>query len=68
MGFGDRLPFDLPTRPSQVTRGDGSAPGGFVDDTELANASYGQARTLVTPLQMCMVTSMYINDAIHPSH
>jgi peptidoglycan glycosyltransferase len=62
MGFGDRLPFDLPTASSQVTTGDGSAPGGFLDDTELANASYGQARTLVTPLQMALVASTVAND------
>jgi peptidoglycan glycosyltransferase len=62
MGFGDPLPFDLPTKASQVTNGDGAAPGGFVDDTELANASYGQARTLVTPLQMALVAATVAND------
>jgi penicillin-binding protein A len=61
MGFGDQLPFDLPTAKSQVTPGDGSAPGGFLDDTELANASYGQARTFVTPLQMALVASTVAN-------
>jgi peptidoglycan glycosyltransferase len=61
MGFGDRLPFDLPTAASQVTSGGGTAPGGFVDDTELANASYGQARTFVTPLQMALVASIVAN-------
>jgi penicillin-binding protein A len=62
MGFGKPLPFDLPTAPSQVTTGDGNAPGGFVDDTELANASYGQARTVVTPLQMALVAATVAND------
>ena len=62
MGFGDSIPFDLPTAASQVTTGDGTAPGGFVDDTELANASYGQARTLVTPLQMALVAATVAND------
>jgi peptidoglycan glycosyltransferase len=62
MGFGQPLPFDLPTSASQVTTGDGSAPGGFVDDTELANASYGQARTVVTPLQMALVAATVAND------
>jgi peptidoglycan glycosyltransferase len=57
MGFGAPLPFDLPTAVSQVTDGDGSQPGGFTDDVELANASYGQAETFVTPLQMALVAS-----------
>ena len=55
MGFGAPLPFDLPTAVSQVTNGDGSQPGGFTDDVELANAAYGQAETFVTPLQMALV-------------
>ncbi len=45
MGFGAPIPFDLPTAVSQVTNGDGSKPGGFSDDVELANAAYGQAET-----------------------
>jgi penicillin-binding protein A len=62
MGFGSSIPFDLPTAASQVTGGDGSAPGGFLDDTELANASYGQAETVVTPLQMALVAATVAND------
>lgn len=62
MGFGAPLPFDLPTAVSQVTNGDGSQPGGFTDDVELANASYGQAETLVTPLQMALVAATVAND------
>ena len=61
MGFGAPLPFELPTSPSQVTNGGGSAPGGFSDETELANASYGQAQTLVTPLQMALVAATVAN-------
>jgi penicillin-binding protein A len=61
MGFGAPLPFDLPTASSQVTNGDGSAPGGFSDIVELANASYGQAETLVTPLQMSLVAATVAN-------
>ena len=57
MGFGAPLPFDLPTARSQVTNGGGPLPGGFKDDVELANAAYGQAETLVTPLQMALVAS-----------
>lgn len=62
MGFGSPLPFDLPTAVSQLTNGGGSQPGGFTDDVELANASYGQAETFVTPLQMALVASTVAND------
>jgi len=62
MGFGSPLPFDLPTAASQVNDGDGSEPGGFADDVELANASYGQAETYVTPLQMALVAATVAND------
>ena len=62
MGFGAPLPFDLPTASSQVTNGSGTDPGGFVDDVELANASYGQAETFVTPLQMALVAATVAND------
>jgi penicillin-binding protein A len=61
LGFGAPIPFDLPTAVSQVTNGSGGAPGGFVDDVELANAAYGQAETFVTPLQMALVASTVAN-------
>lgn len=61
LGFGAPLPFDLPTAVSQVTNGTGTAPGGFLDDVELANAAYGQAETFVTPLQMALVASSVAN-------
>ena len=64
MGFDAPLPFDLPTAVSQVTGGDGSEPGGFADDVELANAAYGQAETFVTPLQMALVASTVANDGV----
>ena len=64
MGFGSSLDFDLPTSRSQVTNGDGSDPGGFSDRVELANASYGQAETLVTPLQMALVASTVANGGV----
>jgi peptidoglycan glycosyltransferase len=62
MGFGAPIPFDLPTAVSQVTNGNGTDPGGFVDDVELANAAYGQAETFVTPLQMALVAATVAND------
>ena len=64
MGFGEQLPFDLPTAISRVNNGDGNAPGGFDDDVELASASFGQAETFVTPLQMALVASTVANDGV----
>ena len=62
LGFGAPLDFDLPTAVSQVTNATGDAPGGFVDDVELANAAYGQGETFVTPLQMALVAATVAND------
>ncbi|MEW5989849.1 MAG: penicillin-binding protein 2 [Chloroflexota bacterium] len=64
LGFGEPLPFDLPTAASQVTGGDGPAPGGFLDDVELASAAFGQGETFVTPLQMALVTSAVANAGV----
>ena len=64
LGFGAPIPFDLPTAASQVTSGGGSFGGGFGDDVELANAAYGQAETLVTPLQMALVAATVANDGV----
>jgi penicillin-binding protein A len=62
VGFGAALPFDLPTEVSQVTNGGGPLAGGFADRVELANAAYGQAEVLVTPLQMALVAATIAND------
>ena len=64
LGFGARLPFDLRTAVSQVTNGGGGFGGGFKDDVELANAAYGQAETLVTPLQMALVAATVANGGV----
>ena len=61
LGFGAPIPFDVPTASSQVTNGGGGIGGGFTDDVELANAAYGQAETLVTPLQMALVAATIAN-------
>jgi len=53
MGFGEAIPFDVPTAVSTLDGGDG-----FVDEVELANAAYGQSETFVTPLQMALVASL----------
>jgi peptidoglycan glycosyltransferase len=62
LGFGAAVPFDLPTAASQITNGGGPLPGGFADRVELANAAYGQAEVLVTPLQMALVAATIAND------
>lgn len=64
LGFGAPIPFDLPTAISRVTSGDGSAPGGFEDDVELASAAFGQGQTFVTPLQMALVAAAVANDGM----
>ena len=62
VGFGQPIPFDLPTSPSRLTNGQGSAPGGFADDAELASAAFGQGEAVVTPLQMALVASVIADD------
>ena len=64
LGFGAPIPFDLPTAASQVTGGGGSFGGGFSDAVELANAAYGQAETVVTPLQMALVAATVANGGV----
>ncbi len=64
LGIGAPIPFDLPTAVSRVTSGEGSAPGGFQDDVELASAAFGQGQTFVTPLQMALVASAVANDGV----
>jgi peptidoglycan glycosyltransferase len=61
LGFGQTIPFDLPIGRSQLTNGGGNFGGGFKDAVELANASYGQAETLVTPIQMALVAATVAN-------
>jgi peptidoglycan glycosyltransferase len=63
LGFGQRIPFELPTSPSQLTGGGGPL-AGFQDRVELANAAYGQAEVLVTPLQMALVAATIANDGL----
>jgi penicillin-binding protein A len=62
LGFGAAIPFDLPTGVSQITNGGGSMPGGFKDRVEIANAAYGQAEVLATPLQMALVAATIANN------
>lgn len=62
-GFDAPIPFELTTAASQVTGGDGPD-GGFADVVEVANAGYGQAEVLVTPLQMALVTAGVANGGV----
>lgn len=64
LGFGAPIPFDLPTAISRVTSGNGSAPGGFRNDVELASAAFGQGQTFVTPLQMALVAATVANGGV----
>jgi peptidoglycan glycosyltransferase len=64
LGFGQAVPFDLPIGKSQVTNGGGNFGGGFKDAVELANASYGQGETLVTPLEMALVAATVANGGV----
>ncbi|HEX5465789.1 MAG TPA: penicillin-binding protein 2 [Candidatus Limnocylindrales bacterium] len=63
LGFEAPIPFDLPAAASQVTGG-GGPDDGFQDEVELANAAYGQAETLVTPLQMALVASTVADGGV----
>lgn len=57
-GFNKPIDFDLPTVASKVSY----EPG--MEDSELAASSFGQGETLVTPLQMAMLSSAIANDGI----
>ena len=52
-----------PPSSSQVNGGDGPLDG-FADRVELANAAYGQAEVLATPLQMALVAAAIANDGV----
>jgi peptidoglycan glycosyltransferase len=64
LGFGGAIPFDLPIGRSQLTNGGGNFGGGFKDPVELANASYGQGETLVTPIEMALVAAAIANHGV----
>ena len=56
-----RSPFDLPTAASQVTNGGGTRPAASPTTSSSRTPSYGQAETLVTPLQMALVAATVAN-------
>lgn len=56
--FNENLPFDIGTSPSKSFFSED------MDKTEIAAASFGQGKTLVSPLHMAMVISSISNDGI----
>ncbi len=62
-GFGAAIRFDLPTVPSQLNGGRGPLDG-FADRVELANAAYGQAAVVTTPLQLALVAAAIADGGV----
>ena len=56
----------LPVDASYVSTRTGSGCAPFVDDVELASASFGQGRDSVTPLQMALLAATIANDGVVP--
>jgi peptidoglycan glycosyltransferase len=59
-GFGDEIPFDLPTAETQLV-------GSRVDlgnRALLADTAFGQGEILASPLQMAMVVAAVVNDGV----
>ena len=56
--LGERIPFDIPTEASIS----GFAPGN--SKTEIASAAFGQGTTLVTPLNMALISGAIANDGM----
>lgn len=56
----------LPVDASYVSASAGNGCAPFVDDVELASASFGQGRVSVTPLQMALVAATVANGGIVP--
>lgn len=57
-GFGDEIPFDVPTNPSDVV----SDPENFQSRPLVADTGFGQGEIIVTPLQMALVTAAIANE------
>ncbi|HEX7197743.1 MAG TPA: penicillin-binding protein 2 [Candidatus Limnocylindria bacterium] len=56
----------LSVAPSFVTESVEGDCGPFSDDVELASASFGQARTAVTPVQMALLAAAIAGDGVMP--
>lgn len=57
-GFGTTIPFDIPVAEGQIA----SSQEFLRDNNALADTGFGQGEILVSPLQMALMTSMYVND------
>ena len=57
-GFGTEIPFDIPVAEGQLA----SSQEFLKSNNALADTGFGQGEILVTPLQMALVTSMYVNQ------
>lgn len=57
-GFGTSIPFDVPVAEGQIA----SSQDFLRDNNALADTGFGQGEILVSPLQMALLTSMYVND------
>lgn len=57
-GFGEEIPFDLPTSASRVT----DQPDFLQSGPAIAQTAFGQGQLLVTPLQMALVAAAMAND------
>lgn len=56
-GFEEDLPFEYPIVPSTI-----SSSGTLSGEVELANSSYGQAQMEVSPLQIALAYTPFLND------
>lgn len=57
-GFGRTIPFDMPVAEGQIA----SSREFLRNNNALADTGFGQGEILATPLQMALMTSMYVND------
>jgi peptidoglycan glycosyltransferase len=57
-GFGTEIPFDIPVAEGQIA----NSQEFLKSNNALADTGFGQGEILVTPLQMALVTSMYVNQ------
>ena len=56
-GFGQAIPFDIPTSETQIA----STPGGLNNRAQLADTGFGQGEILTSPLQMALVVQAVVN-------
>ncbi len=57
-GFGEEIPFDLPTNASRVS----DRPDFLQSGPAIAETAFGQGQLLATPLQMALVAACMAND------